>query len=87
MFFIGIFGVDMQATPLGVTAPKTCPRCHNAVPWTILETSRRFSLFFIPVFTWGRAYHVSCPICGESLPLRSHDEALGMRGGEYTGDD
>lgn len=85
MFFIGIFGVDTLAKPLGVTAPKTCPRCHNAVPWTIFETSRRFTFFFIPIIGWGRRYHVSCPICGETMTLGSLEEALGLKAGEFTG--
>ncbi len=85
MFFIGIFGVDTPAKWLGVTVPRTCPRCHNAVPWTIYETRRRFSFFFIPIFSWGRRYHASCPICGETLILDSLEEALGLKAGEFTG--
>lgn len=84
MFFFGIFGVDTRVTPLGVTAPRSCPRCGNAVPWSIVETHRRFTLFFIPVFTWGYRYAVVCPVCHETLGLGSREEALGLKAGEFT---
>jgi endogenous inhibitor of DNA gyrase (YacG/DUF329 family) len=85
MFFIGVFGIDTRARPLGVTSPTTCPRCRNAAAWTILETSRRFTFFFIPIVGWGRRYLVSCPICGETTALGSREEALGLKAGEFTG--
>ena len=85
MFFIGIFGVDTAVRPLGVTAPRACGRCHNTVPWTIYETHRRFTLFFIPIFTWGHGYYISCPVCIETLGLRSLEEALNLKRGEFTG--
>jgi len=81
MFFVGIFGGGLKSRELGVTHPKTCPRCHNTEPWTLYKTSKYFSLFFIPVAHWGHRYLVSCPICGEARELGSREEALSSLSG------
>jgi hypothetical protein len=75
MFFVGIFGGGVKASHLGTSLPRNCPRCHNTQPWSVYETKRYFSFFFIPVATWGRHCHLSCPICGERTDLDSCEEA------------
>lgn len=65
MFFIGIFGGGTKARRLGSTRRRECPRCRNTEPWTVIETSKYFSAFFIPIARWGRRRIACCPICGE----------------------
>ena len=40
-----------------------CGHCNNADTWEISETGRKFTLYWIPLFPYGKTYFVSCPIC------------------------
>ena len=40
-----------------------CGHCNNTDTWEIVETGRKFTLYWIPLFPYGKSYHVSCPIC------------------------
>ena len=44
---------------------RGCPRCGNRSAHEVLETVRRFSLFFVPLFRVGaRRYVDVCGVCG-----------------------
>ena len=40
-----------------------CGHCNNVDTWEIVETGRKFTLYWIPLFPYGKSYFVSCPIC------------------------
>ncbi|MCP4293413.1 MAG: zinc-ribbon domain-containing protein [bacterium] len=63
MFFI--FGIGPHMKPLGSGEYRTCPRCNNHTRWQKVESCQRFSLFFIPVISWGKNQVEQCSICGE----------------------
>lgn len=84
MFFIGIFGGGVKQKAMGSTSQRNCPRCHNTTPWIVYDTTKYFSLFFIPVARWGKRYFISCPICGETIALDSRDEARGFIDHDYS---
>lgn len=52
------------------TPGRTCRRCGNHAQHEVLEASRKFSLFFIPLFRVGaRRYYDTCPVCGLEVEL------------------
>ena len=40
-----------------------CGHCGTIEPREIVETGRKFTLYWIPLFPYGKSYYVSCPIC------------------------
>ena len=54
-----------------------CQHCHNSAPFQIVETGFKFTLYFIPLFPYGRHYYVSCPICsyGREIERNKIEEA------------
>lgn len=64
-----VFGIHSTARLLA-TLVRTCRRCGNHGPHEIVESVRKFSLFFIPVFRVGAArYFETCTVCGLETPL------------------
>ncbi len=59
-----IFGTKGFKKPLGPSKlTQTCSHCHNNVNFETFEVGRKFSLFFVPLFTLQRKKMVLCPIC------------------------
>lgn len=64
-----IFGLHTTTRVLA-TLERVCGRCGNRAPHQIVEASRRFTFFFIPVFRVGAATYVDgCPVCGLEIAL------------------
>ena len=51
-----------------------CEICGNSGAHQLIKRSRRFSLFFIPLFTVGATYVDSCTACGRVIEV-SRDRA------------
>jgi hypothetical protein len=73
-----VFGWGSEAKVLGSVGCAQCPNCANEATWQVLESSRRASLYFVPVAKWNRRYFVACPIChyGAELKDREHAESV-----------
>ncbi|MDF2747093.1 MAG: hypothetical protein K0S98_1378 [Propionibacteriaceae bacterium] len=52
----------------------TCETCGNHAAHQLTKHSRKFSLFFIPIFTVGSQYLDTCTACGRVLEV-SKDQA------------
>jgi len=64
-----LFGLDSTARVL-VTVERTCGRCGHRAPHQVLESTRRFTFFFIPVFRVGAARFLDvCTVCGLQTEL------------------
>ncbi len=64
-----LFGLHTSARVLA-TAQRHCRRCGNRAPHEIVEATRRFTFFFIPVFRVGSALYVdACTVCGLETEL------------------
>ena len=48
----------------GGTSSEFCPYCNRRTTASILEESKWFTLFFIPVFPYSEKYFVQCNVCG-----------------------
>jgi hypothetical protein len=68
----GCFDVDHR---LGVTEILlstlvfTCETCGNHAAHQLTKQNRRFSLFFIPLFSVGTKYLDSCTACGRIIEV------------------
>lgn len=51
-----------------------CEHCNNDVHYEAVEIGRRFTLFWIPLFTYRRQYAAVCPICGRGRSADSKAE-------------
>lgn len=73
MFFL--VGWGQSADILGAGYALMCPNCHNATTWLVATTSRKASLFFVPIAKWQREYWMYCPICSAAARLDSREQA------------
>ena len=48
-----------------------CGHCNNVGTWEITEYGRKFTLYWIPLFPYGKTYFVSCPICHYGKEIQS----------------
>ena len=59
-----IWGYKGYQKNLGQTQSSIeCANCHNVTPWEIIETGRKFTLYWIPTFPYGRKHYLTCPVC------------------------
>jgi hypothetical protein len=65
----------------GEVAPTRCPNCHNDVVLHEIHSTKRVSLFFVPVMPYGTDEYLVCPVCGHGLQIRPehHTAVAGMR--------
>lgn len=68
-----IFGLKtvLRALP---GRPATCQNCGRFGPHYLDEEARKFTLFFIPVFTTSRAYRITCSNCGMVSSISSREK-------------
>ncbi|WP_294704600.1 zinc-ribbon domain-containing protein [uncultured Fusobacterium sp.] len=73
MFFIGVFGIGNKNKNLGEVNFK-CTGCIGE-KFSLVELSRSFDIFFIPVFKYSKEYIIVCNKCrsvykvkGEKIP-------------------
>jgi hypothetical protein len=64
-----VFGLHTTAR-LVARPVLACPHCGNRAPHEIVESVRRFSFFFLPLFRVGAARFVDiCGVCGLETEL------------------
>lgn len=74
MFFI--FGISNDERKLDFIQTMVCPRCGQFGRLEVYMAYMYFSLFFIPVFHWGRRYYVKSSCCNTKYEI---DRELGKR--------
>lgn len=63
-----------------IVGPVRCQFCGREALQEVVEHGTRLSVFFIPVWTFGRSYRVTCAACGrQSSPSRREAAALARR--------
>lgn len=73
MVFVGGWGRGSKV--IGSGPYLKCNNCHNSNNYKIFETSRKATLYFIPVAKWDRQYWMVCPICNFGTELDSLEQA------------
>ena len=59
-----------RAEDRGEIVPVRCPNCHNDVVLHEIRSTKRISLYFVPVMPYGADEYLVCPICGRGLQIR-----------------
>jgi predicted RNA-binding Zn-ribbon protein involved in translation (DUF1610 family) len=68
-----IFGLSVSEAVLS-TLVYACENCGISAAHQLIKRSRKFSLFFIPLFSVGTTYVDSCTACGRVIEV-SKDQA------------
>ncbi|WP_209559993.1 zinc-ribbon domain-containing protein [Frigoribacterium sp. PvP032] len=58
-----LFGTSVRQALLTVVV-FACRFCGQTVQQQVARRSTRFTLFFVPLFTVSKRYHVQCTNCG-----------------------
>lgn len=99
MFFV--FGVNSGQKEIGSFGPVICGGCGSYGRYQVYMTYMCLSLFFIPVFKWGRKYYAQTSCCqslyeldaqagrrlqrGEQTEIRPEELTLVHRGSRASG--
>lgn len=65
-----IFGYRTLVKNIGAVFKRMCDHCHNEKYWVLTQTTRWFTLFFIPIIPSSSKYFLSCPICKYGFTLK-----------------
>jgi hypothetical protein len=68
-----IFGLSVSEALLS-TLIYTCETCGNSAAHRLVKRTRRFTLFFLPLFPVGTTYVDTCAACGRLIEV-SRDRA------------
>ena len=69
-----IWGYRGYQKNLGQTQSNIeCANCHNVAPWDIIETGRKFTLYWIPTFPYGRKHYLTCPVCQHGKQIEKQE--------------
>jgi len=60
---------------LGEAYLSPCANCNNEVVWQVVETSKKMSLYFVPLAKWNKQYFLMCPVCNDAIQLKDKKEA------------
>lgn len=67
MFFI--FGITKKSDNLDLSETKLCSVCDSYGRYEAFVEYNALSLFFIPVFKWGRKYFIRANCCGSIFSI------------------
>jgi len=70
-----VYGWGKGAREIGTTGPVCCPNCQTTSRWSVIETSRHATLYFIKVARWSKQYFAACPRCDSGVELRDREHA------------
>jgi hypothetical protein len=73
-----IIGFGVTETLLS-TLVYTCETCQNHAAHQLSKARRRFSLFFIPLFSVGTKYLDSCTACGRVIEVNKEQAETAAR--------
>jgi hypothetical protein len=62
-----VFGWGSRAKQLGTGFITTCENCHNTNPFTVVETAKKITVYWIPVAKWSKQYFYVCPVCSHGF--------------------
>jgi hypothetical protein len=70
-----IFGWGKNCKEIGKGLIRECPNCKNIRQWIIVQTSKKVTLYFVPVAKWNKEYFFICPVCNSGIQLNNLEEA------------
>lgn len=54
---------------LGAVFSRTCSYCNRTEAWQLCVLRIWFTLFFIPIIPYKKAYCITCPNCGSYIEI------------------
>lgn len=78
MFVLFGFG-HTKVKKTGETKPEQCSNCNNIKPFHIVERSKWFTLFFVPVFPYSKEKAIVCPVCNNTRLQGTVEDAGGEK--------
>jgi zinc-ribbon family len=60
-----------------------CSRCGNPAAHRLSQLTRKFTLFFVPLFPIGRKYALTCAACGTSTRITAEQKDSLLAGGVH----
>ena len=63
-----IFGSRISQTLINVVT-LVCAYCHVQAPQNVIKSTNRFTLFFVPLFSFSTRYVNQCTNCGWETAL------------------
>lgn len=63
-----LFGFRSYVRSLAVLT-FICTRCGNPAAHRVVQYTRKFTLFFVPLFPISTRHSMTCTFCGETTPL------------------
>ncbi len=73
-----IWGFDGNYKQLGEGPIGECNNCNNLVVFQVIQQSRRFKLYFIPVLKYNSQYWALCPTCTAGYQLPNKNDAMAL---------
>lgn len=70
-----IFGWGGNCRVLGEIGEADCDNCNNTARWVVVETSKKFTLYFMPVAKWSKKYFCICSVCDHGIELKDIEHA------------
>ncbi len=79
-----IFGTGEKEKPIQMAGRLQCPHCGVMASAVMIKRYRYFHLFYLPLFHYGTAYYLHCPVCqavytvdtGKAKLLRDYPDAV-----------
>jgi len=65
---IFIWGRKAYAEELGYLVQE-CPQCRTVGPFRVVETKKKFTVYFVPTFSYSRKIYLLCPACQASFEV------------------
>ena len=73
-----LFGLN-SADRRSIIGPVGCRFCGREALQEVTEHGTRLSVFFVPVWTFGRSRLVTCAACGTQSPVSRREAAAWAR--------
>jgi uncharacterized protein YjbI with pentapeptide repeats len=70
-----VYGWGRGSKRLGEGFIGRCYHCSNQRRFVVVESSQRFTLYWIPVAKWNRHYFYICPVCNHGIELPNRELA------------
>jgi ribosomal protein L37E len=68
-----IFGFRSYVRTLAMLT-LVCRNCGNPAAHRLYEVTRKFTLFFVPLFPVSRKYGITCAACGVGTRISAEDK-------------
>jgi len=70
-----VFGWGQDSRIMGEVGLVECNNCHNTVPWLVVETKKKATVYFVPFAKWQHRYLCICPVCKSGVELAGKEQA------------